>query len=64
MSSNVVDAIALVSSRHNYFIQAKQFEAEASELEKDGKYPLTARVFRRKAEICRRAAEAELRNPK
>ena len=50
----------IVSAAAGFFLLPR---GSARKLDKSG-YPLTADVYRKKAERCRRAAAAELVNPK
>ena len=63
MSDTSLDETAYRSARQQYMHDAYRLTLEAKKLDMAG-YPLTAEVCRKKAERCRRAAAAELVNPR
>ena len=63
MADTSLDETALRGAREQYMHDAYRLTLEAKKLDMAG-YPLTAEVCRKKAERCRRAAAAELVNPR
>ena len=63
MSDSVLSEQALRGAREQYAHDAYRLELEAKKFDMAG-YPLSAEGCRKKAALCRRAAAAELVNPK
>ena len=63
VSDSVLSEQAFRAARDRYSHEAYRLELEAKKFDMAG-YPLSADECRKKAALCRRAAAAELVNPK